>query len=62
MLILWQWVVLHLMVAAVGTWLLRRYALWRRLLDLPCERRSHQVATRVVVVWRLCLLCCLAVF
>ncbi|MCS3744508.1 UDP-N-acetylmuramyl pentapeptide phosphotransferase/UDP-N-acetylglucosamine-1-phosphate transferase [Xanthomonas arboricola] len=32
-------------VAALGTWLLRRYALHRRLLDEPGERRSHVVAT-----------------
>lgn len=41
---LW-WCLLHLTVAAVGTWLLRRYALHRRLLDHPGERRSHVVAT-----------------
>lgn len=66
MLILWQWVVLHLMVAAVGTWLLRRYALWRRLLDLPCERRSHQVATPrgggMAIVFTLLFGCVLAWF
>ncbi|AAF85233.1 lipopolysaccharide biosynthesis protein [Xylella fastidiosa] len=66
MLILWQWVVLHLMVAAVGTWLLRRYALWRRLLDLPCERRSHQVATPrgggMAIVFALLFGCVLAWF
>lgn len=32
-------------MSAVLTWALRRYALARRLLDLPGERRSHQVAT-----------------
>ncbi|WP_355603435.1 glycosyltransferase family 4 protein [Xanthomonas cannabis] len=41
----WLWCALHLVVAAVGTWLLRRYALHRRLLDHPGERRSHVVAT-----------------
>lgn len=32
-------------MSAMLTWALRRYALARRLLDLPGERRSHQVAT-----------------
>lgn len=32
-------------VACAGTWLARRYALRRRLIDQPGERRSHQVAT-----------------
>lgn len=41
---LW-WCLSHLTVAALGTWLLRRYALHRRLLDHPGERRSHVVAT-----------------
>ncbi|WP_115046503.1 MraY family glycosyltransferase [Xanthomonas arboricola] len=41
---LW-WCLLHLAVAALGTWVLRRYALHRRLLDHPGERRSHVVAT-----------------
>ncbi|PPU96217.1 lipopolysaccharide biosynthesis protein [Xanthomonas populi] len=45
MLQVWQWCMLHLVVAALGTWLLRRYALHRRLLDQPGERRSHVVAT-----------------
>ncbi|MDQ3287035.1 MAG: lipopolysaccharide biosynthesis protein [Pseudomonadota bacterium] len=40
-----EWVVLHLAVAALGTWLALRYALWRNLLDHPGERRSHQIAT-----------------
>lgn len=44
-LMVWLWCVLHLLVAALGTWLLRRYALQRRLLDHPGERRSHAVAT-----------------
>ncbi|HHW4678793.1 MAG TPA: lipopolysaccharide biosynthesis protein [Xylella sp.] len=42
---LWQWGALHLVLAAIGTWFLRRYALWRRLLDTPGERRSHQSVT-----------------
>ncbi|GGZ56293.1 LPS biosynthesis protein [Lysobacter xinjiangensis] len=32
-------------VSAVGTWLARAYALRRRLVDEPGERRSHTVAT-----------------
>ncbi len=32
-------------VALVATWLARRYAVHRRLMDLPGERRSHVVAT-----------------
>jgi UDP-N-acetylmuramyl pentapeptide phosphotransferase/UDP-N-acetylglucosamine-1-phosphate transferase len=31
--------------SAAGTWLSRRYALKRRLMDAPGERRSHAVAT-----------------
>ncbi|WP_259149160.1 glycosyltransferase family 4 protein [Xanthomonas sp. 3793] len=42
---IWLWCALHVSVAALGTWLLRRYALHRRLLDEPGERRSHVVAT-----------------
>ncbi|WAH66361.1 MraY family glycosyltransferase [Xanthomonas hortorum] len=41
----WLWCLAHLVVAALGTWLLRRYALHRRLLDQPGERRSHVIAT-----------------
>ncbi|WP_024890201.1 hypothetical protein [Luteimonas huabeiensis] len=33
------------LATAALTWLARRYALWRRLLDEPGERRSHAVAT-----------------
>lgn len=44
-LMVWLWCVLHLVASALGTWLLRRYALHRRLLDQPGERRSHVVAT-----------------
>ncbi|SDQ33405.1 hypothetical protein [Pseudoxanthomonas sp. CF125] len=36
---------LHLVLAASGTWLARRYALKKQLLDQPGERRSHVVAT-----------------
>ncbi|MEB1529358.1 MraY family glycosyltransferase [Xanthomonas sp. WHRI 7945] len=32
-------------LSAIGTWLSRRYALKRNLLDAPGERRSHTVAT-----------------
>lgn len=39
------WMLLHLVLAATGTWLARRYALNKRLLDQPGERRSHAVAT-----------------
>jgi UDP-N-acetylmuramyl pentapeptide phosphotransferase/UDP-N-acetylglucosamine-1-phosphate transferase len=39
------WLLLHFLVAAVATWLARRYALRSNLLDQPGERRSHQVAT-----------------
>jgi Fuc2NAc and GlcNAc transferase len=31
--------------AAVGTWLLRRYALARNVLDIPSDRSSHRVPT-----------------
>jgi UDP-N-acetylmuramyl pentapeptide phosphotransferase/UDP-N-acetylglucosamine-1-phosphate transferase len=39
------WMGLHFVLALAGTWLARRYALHRRLLDEPGERRSHVVAT-----------------
>ena len=39
------WIGLHFVLAMLGTWLARRYALHRRLLDEPGERRSHAVAT-----------------
>ena len=39
------WLMLHFVVAASGTWLARRYALHRRLVDQPGERRSHSIAT-----------------
>lgn len=39
------WVLLHALVAAAGTWLARRYALARSLVDQPGERRSHGAAT-----------------
>lgn len=39
------WCLLHAALAAGGTVLARKYALRRRMLDEPGERRSHQVAT-----------------
>ena len=39
------WMLAHFVLAAVGTWLARGYALKRRLVDQPGERRSHVVAT-----------------
>lgn len=39
------WLCLHALIAAACTWGARRYALARQLLDLPGERRSHQVPT-----------------
>ena len=39
------WCGLFAALSALGTWAARAYALRRRLLDAPDERRSHQVAT-----------------
>lgn len=39
------WLGLHFVLAIAGTWLARRYALARQLVDQPGERRSHAVAT-----------------
>lgn len=39
------WVAVHLAVAAAGTWLARRYAIRRALIDHPGDRRSHHVPT-----------------
>ncbi len=39
------WAVAHFLVAALGTWLARHYALRRQLLDQPGERRSHSTVT-----------------
>ncbi|WP_254775342.1 glycosyltransferase family 4 protein [Pseudoxanthomonas sp. GM95] len=39
------WLLLHLAAAAVLTWLTRRYALGRGLLDTPGARRSHTQPT-----------------
>ncbi len=59
------WLALHVALAAAGTWLARRYALARRLVDEPGERRSHVVATPrgggiAIVVALLVALCALA--
>lgn len=42
---MWAWVAAAPLVSAAGTWLARRYAVRRGLLDAPGERRSHTVAT-----------------
>lgn len=39
------WMLLHFVVAAFCTWAARRYALHRKLVDQPGDRRSHSVAT-----------------
>lgn len=39
------WCGLFAVLSALGTWAARAYALRRRLLDAPGERRSHSVAT-----------------
>jgi UDP-N-acetylmuramyl pentapeptide phosphotransferase/UDP-N-acetylglucosamine-1-phosphate transferase len=39
------WLLIHFAIAVAGTWLARRYALSRQLIDQPGERRSHQVPT-----------------
>ncbi|HZH44192.1 MAG TPA: lipopolysaccharide biosynthesis protein [Lysobacter sp.] len=39
------WLALFAALAAVSTWFVRGYALQRRLVDAPGERRSHTVAT-----------------
>lgn len=57
------WFAMHILLAALGTWWARAYAVRRDLLDHPGERRSHAVATPrgggigIVVAWMLaCLL------
>jgi UDP-N-acetylmuramyl pentapeptide phosphotransferase/UDP-N-acetylglucosamine-1-phosphate transferase len=40
-----RWTGWFVLIAMAGTWIARRYALRKRLLDLPGERRSHHVAT-----------------
>lgn len=42
---MFQWILVHLCIGVAGTWLARRYALHRSLIDQPGERRSHSVAT-----------------
>ncbi len=39
------WLLLHAVFAAAGTWLARRYAVSKQLMDQPGARRSHAVAT-----------------
>ena len=39
------WLAVHFLVAFAGTWLARRYALHRALIDHPGERRSHRQPT-----------------
>lgn len=39
------WCLLHFLLAFIGTWCARRYALHRGMFDQPGERRSHLVAT-----------------
>jgi len=39
------WLCLHFAIGLAGTWLARRYAIRRELIDLPGERRSHGVPT-----------------
>lgn len=39
------WLILHAGIAALATWLARRYALGRALLDHPGDRRSHATPT-----------------
>jgi UDP-N-acetylmuramyl pentapeptide phosphotransferase/UDP-N-acetylglucosamine-1-phosphate transferase len=39
------WIAILFLVSLVGTWVARRYAMHRELLDQPGERRSHDVAT-----------------
>ena len=39
------WIAIFFTISLSGTWVARRYALRRQLLDQPGERRSHAVAT-----------------
>jgi UDP-N-acetylmuramyl pentapeptide phosphotransferase/UDP-N-acetylglucosamine-1-phosphate transferase len=39
------WCLAHFAIGVAGTWLARRYALRRELIDQPGERRSHVLAT-----------------
>lgn len=53
------WAGTHFILALAGTWLARRYALQRRLLDEPGDRRSHSAPTprgggiAIVIAWLL---------
>ncbi|MBX9402928.1 lipopolysaccharide biosynthesis protein [Lysobacter sp. BMK333-48F3] len=42
---MWAWIAIYAALGAAGTWLARAYALHRRMIDEPGERRSHSVAT-----------------
>lgn len=42
---MWGWVLAAPLVSALGTWAARGYALRRRLVDEPGERRSHAIPT-----------------
>lgn len=42
---MFEWLVVYVFIGVAGTWLARRYALRRALIDQPGERRSHSVAT-----------------
>lgn len=39
------WFLVHFCIAVAGTWLTRRYALQRNLVDQPGARRSHELPT-----------------
>ena len=56
------WMLLHVVLAVLGTWLARTYALKRQLVDQPGERRSHSVATPrgggIAIVITVLLGCC----
>lgn len=39
------WLFLHFVIGMAGTWIARKYAIRRKLIDQPGERRSHAVPT-----------------
>lgn len=39
------WLFLHFAIGLVGTWIARKYAIRRELIDHPGERRSHSIPT-----------------
>lgn len=39
------WLLLHFTIGLLGTWMARKYAIRRELIDHPGERRSHDVPT-----------------